>query len=273
MLLISGMLMLWLSLSAQAQSSKAKAGTFLLHTRKATMRARTPHDKELDGIVVDHRIRALVKNIHADQIVSIQFTDLLRGPLAISMPTKGPNQVPVYPYYEPTVTDRRLIARFLRALHHAYRLKGAETAEATPSLEITFRKSGHFQRDPLGIDINFAYLGPQFQSVLNEVPAYLATQLHHKMQMLDGQVREVDFATSKVTDPEKIAQITRALQQVKTIAFSVYGSTYDTFGLRLLLRRGRSEEVVFVLEHSDVSRFGSAVLPKPLWSYYKLVSR
>ncbi len=104
----------------------------------------------------------------------------------------------------------------------------------TPSLEITFRKSDRFQQGSL--KINFSYLGPELQSILNEVPAYLAAQLHRKMQTLDGQVREVDFATPKVTDPEKIAQIIRALQRVKPIAFSVYGSTYDTFGLRLLLR-------------------------------------
>lgn len=257
------------SLPAQAHLSKAKAEIFLSHTQRIIVRAQTPHEKELDGMVVDNRVRSLVKNIHASQIASLQFTDLLYGPVAISMPTKDPNQVAVHPYYAPTVTDRRLIARFLTALRHAYQLKGIVTAEARPLLEMTFRRSGHFQREPLDITINSAYLGPKFQSVLNEVPGYLATQLHRKMSALDGQVREVDFATTKVTDPQKVAQIIRALKQVKPIALGVYGSTYDTFGLRLLLPHGRSEEVIFVLEHSDVSRLGSHILPKPLWGYYK----
>ena len=252
---------------AFACSGKARA--FSLHTRKAAAKARMPHEKELDGMIVDYRDRRLVKNIRASQIASIQFTDLLYGPLAISMPTKDPNQVVLHPYFEPTVADRRLITRFLQALRYAYKQEGAVSAEARPVLEITFRKSGHFQREPLDITINSAYLGPEFQSVLNEVPGYLADRLHRKIRVLDGQVREVDFATTKVTDPQKIAEITRALKQVKPIALGVYGSTYDTYGLRLLLRHGGSEEVVFVLEHSDVSRLGSKVLPRPLWDYFK----
>ena len=151
---------------------------------------------------------------------------------------------------------------------HAYKLKGAELADARPSLGITFRKSGHFQREPLYIEINSDYLGSEFQSVLNQVPGYLAAQLHHKMQTLDGQVREVDFATLKVTDPGKIAQITHALQQVKRLRSAFTEGTFDTFGLSLRLRQGGSVSVTFVLEHSDVSRIGSAILPEPLWNYY-----
>ena len=83
--------------------------------------------------------------------------------------------------------------------------------------------------------------------MLNEVPAYPAAQLHHKIRALDSQVSEVDFAAFKVTNPQKIAQLLRALKQVKPIALGVYRDTRDTFGLSLRLRQCGSEEVVLKL--------------------------
>ncbi len=215
-------------LPAQAHPSRVNAETFPLHTRKARVKAETPHEQELDGMVADNRTRALVRHIHTDQVASLRFSDLLRGPVVLAMPiTDDPNQVQVHPYFAPTVTDRRLIAHFLHALRCAYKTKGVTVSLATPLLRITFKKSGRFQRDPLDISINWDCFGLEFQSVLNQVPGYLATQLHRKMSALDGQVREVDFATLKVTDPQKIAQIMRALEQVKPGALGVYGSTYN----------------------------------------------
>ena len=80
----------------------ALLGSFLPSTQ-----ARTPHEKELAGMLVDYRTRALVKNIRAGQITSIQFNELLRGSLIPSLPSTG---VFLYPSFEPTVTNRRLIA-------------------------------------------------------------------------------------------------------------------------------------------------------------------
>ncbi len=257
-----------------AQPSAAKYIAHPLRSQLATTETQTEYRTKLVGLIADNRVRSVVKSIRSDQVVSIQFTNLLYGPELVPVPTKETSgQFMVHPHFEPTVTDHRLITCFLQALHHAYKQRGATVALATPSLRITFKRRGRLQRDPIDIDINFMYFGPEFQSVLNKVPSYLAAQLHHKMQTLDGQVREVDFATSKVTDPQKIAQITRALKQVKRNAFDVYGSTRDTFELRLLLRQGGSEEVIFVINPSVVSHLGSAILPEPLWNYYNLVPR
>ena len=213
----------------------------------------------------DLAVRAQVRGVQSNQVASMEFFDLPHG---MAVPIDPSGTAALHPSFSPVVTRRRLIALFLYALRDASEYTGPLPANAKPSLRINFRRSGQRQRDPLDIELNQADFGPEFWSVMQTLPGYLTEQLHQCLYSIGPQVREVDFAGLKVTDPVKVSWIVRSLEQVKPGAFEVWSSD-NNFEVKLLLNGRATERVILSTDPPGGSH--TSPLPATLLAYYKEV--